>query len=276
MYPIRAIILLTIFLALTGCANLQQDPTRNWSAAQLYAEAKQSLNSGNYEQAIEYYELLEARYPFSRFAQQAQIEIAYTYYRARENAAAIVAVDRFIELNPRHPRLDYAYYLRGLINANQNEGFINRLFPIDPAELDPEPMKVAFQDFSRLIHNYPDSIYTEDARERMIDIRNALAAHELRVATFYMDRRAWAASAARAQYVIRHYQGSDFTPQALAILYRSYRQMDLPHLAEDTLRVLELNYPEAVTLATRQQPIVIRQGDGGVRGWMERLPFFAN
>ena len=273
----RVFVIFLAMITVFGCASWKEDPTRNWSASQIYAEAKRSLDAGNFEQAIEYYELLEARYPFGRFAQQAQIEIAYAYYRAGDAETAIVAVDRFIQLNPRHPNLDYAYYLRGLVNSNRNRGFLNRLFPLDPAELDPRPMETAFRDFGRLVRDYPDSIYAEDARDRMVFLRNSLAAYELRVAQFYLERRAWAAAAARAQHVVNRYQGASLMPQALAIIYRSYMALDLPHLANDALRVLELNFPDYAVVAQDNRPIVIDSGRaGGLRTWVDRLPFFTN
>ena len=272
----RVFVIFLVMITAFGCASWKEDPTRNWSASQLYAEAKRALDAGDYDQAVEYYELLEARYPFGRFAQQAQIEIAYAYYRAGESELAITAIDRFIQLNPRHPNLDYAYYLRGLVNANRNLGFLNRLFPLDPADQDPRPMETAFRDFNRLVRDYPDSIYADNALERMVVLRNSLAAHELRVATFYMERQAWAAAANRAQHVVNRYQGSSLMPQALAIMYRSYRALDLPHLAEDALRVLELNYPQYMAFAQGSDPVVIQSDSGPLRNVLERLPFFTN
>jgi len=272
----RSLIVLIVIITASGCASLREDPTLNWSASQLYGEAKAALDAGNYEQAVEYYELLEARFPFGRFAQQAQIEIPYAYYRAGEPEAALAAVDRFVQLNPRHPNLDYAYYLRGLINFNRDQGFLTRLFPMDPAEMDTKPLQQAFQDFGRLINEFPDSRYAEDSRQRMIFIRNALASHELRVAEFYVERQAWVAASQRARYVIERYQGADVMPQALAILYQSYRALDLEDHAENTMAVLELNFPEHAAAARAGRPITVGAEAGGLRRWVERLPFFAN
>ena len=272
----RSLIVLIVIITVSGCASLREDPTLNWSASQLYGEAKAALDAGNYEQAVEYYELLEARFPFGRFAQQAQIEIPYAYYRAGEPEAALAAVDRFVQLNPRHPNLDYAYYLRGLINFNRDQGFLTRLFPMDPAEMDTKPLQQSFQDFGRLINEFPDSRYTEDSRQRMIFIRNALAAHELRVAEFYVERRAWVAASQRARYVIERYQGAEVMPQALAILYQSYRALDLEDHADNTMAVLELNFPEHAEAARAGRPITVGAEAQGFRRWVERVPFFAN
>lgn len=272
----RSLIVLIVIITASGCAGLREDPTSNWSASQLYSEAKAALNGGDYQKAVEYYEILEARFPFGRYAQQAQIEIPYAYYKAGETEAALAAVDRFVQLNPRHPNLDYAYYLRGLANFDQNTGLFSRIFPMDPSEMDTEPLQQSFQDFGRLVNEFPESRYSEDARERMIYIRNALAAHELRVAQFYADRQAWVASSQRARYVVERYQGAEVMPQALAMLYQSYRALELDDHAENTMAVLELNFPEYAENARAGRPIVLGQESTGLRRWMERLPFFAN
>jgi len=272
----RWFVTLSVILTLSACASWKEDPTRNWSASQLYGEAKAALDGGSYDQAVEYYELLEARFPFGRFAQQAQIEIPYAYYKAGESEAALVAVDRFIQLNPRHPNLDYAYYLRGLVNFNRDQGFLTNIFPMDPAELDTKPLNQAFQDFSRLVNEFPESRYAADSRQRLIFIRNALAAHEVRVAEFYMERRAWVAASQRARYVVERYQGAEVMPQALAILVQSYQALDLADLAEDTMAVLELNYPQQAAMLREGRPVTLDTETGGMRGWIERIPFFAN
>lgn len=272
----RWFVILSVILTLSACASWKEDPTRNWSASQLYAEAKDALDGGSYEQAVEYYELLEARFPFGRFAQQAQIEIPYAYYKAGEPEAALVSVDRFIQLNPRHPNLDYAYYLRGLINFNRDQGFLSNIFPMDPAEMDTKPLNQAFQDFSRLVNEFPESRYAADSRQRLIFIRNALAAHEIRVAEFYMERRAWVAASQRARYVVERYQGTEVMPQALAILVRSYQALDLADLADDAMAVLELNYPDQAAMLRAGRPVTLDSESGGMRRWIERIPFFSN
>ncbi len=232
--------LLSISL-IAGCGAKRQDPTRDWSPSQLYTEARAALDRGNFDQAVGYYESLEARYPFSRFAQQAQLEVAYAYYRADEPDMALAAADRFIQINPRHPYVDYAYYLKGLVNAKRHQGFVDRWFPRDVRERDPEPLRQAFEDFSTLVRNFPDSQYADDARQRMIYLRNMLAGHELYVAEFYMRRGAWLAAAQRGRMVVERYHESDVTLDALEIMVRAYRKLDLDDLAEDALRVLEVN-----------------------------------
>ncbi|MGM0554567.1 MAG: outer membrane protein assembly factor BamD [Pseudomonadota bacterium] len=273
---LRLFVVLILALAVTGCAGWRDDPTRGWSASQIYGEAKKALNEGTYDQAVEYYELLEARYPFGRFAQQAQIEIPYAYYKAGEPEAALAAVDRFVQLNPRHPHLDYAYYLRGLINFNRQQGFMSRLLPMDPAEMDPEPLDRAFHDFDRLLREFPDSRYAVDSHQRMVFIRNTLAEHELNVAEFYMERTAWVAAAERARHVVATYPGAEAMPRALGVLHRAYSELGLTEHAESAMMVLELNYPEAAVAVRAGRPIATDDDPQGLWRVFERLPFFTN
>ena len=239
-----SLIFLTTLLSialLAGCGTNRQDPTRDWSASQLYSEARASLDQGNFDQAVGYYESLEARYPFSRFAQQAQLEVAYAYHKADESEMALAAADRFIQINPRHPYVDYAYYLKGLVNATRGQGYIERWFPRDPSSRNPAHLRQAFEDFSTLLRTYPDSRYADDSYQRLIYLRNVLAAHEISVADFYMRRGAWLAAAQRGRYVIERYSESEATLDALEIMVRAYHQLELDDLAEDALRVLQHN-----------------------------------
>ncbi|WP_019591095.1 outer membrane protein assembly factor BamD [Thioalkalivibrio sp. ALE20] len=270
----RLFVILIVALLLAGCEGWRADPTAGWSASQLYSEAKSALDSGNYSQAVEYYELLEARYPFGRFAQQAQIEIPYAYYKAGEPEPALAAVDRFEQLNPRHPNLDYAYYLRGLINFNRDQGFLSNVFPMDPTEMDQGPLMDAYEDFDRLIRTFPDSPYSADAHPRMVFILNTLAANELRIAEFYMERTAWVAAAERARHVLATYPNADVTPQALSVLYHSYRELGLDDHADATLSVLELNDAEAAVAVRGGEHLSVEVERGGLWRAFERLPFF--
>ena len=240
----RAVFVLIAVSLLSACASLQSDPTADWSAARLYSEAKDQLDNGNYEQAINYFETLEARYPFGRYAQQAQLEIAYAYYKYDEPDSAIAAADRFIKLNPRHPHVDYAYYLKGLVNFNRGSGFMDRLIKRDPSDMDPQPLTQAYNDFSTLVQRFPDSRYAPDARQRSIFLRNELAEYEIKVADYYVRRGAWLAVAKRCQYVLETYPGAEVTPKALALLARAYAELGMTDLERDTRRVLEQNYPD--------------------------------
>lgn len=243
---ITTLLLLLTLLLTGGCSLLPDkiDETRDWSADRLYSEAKSALDEGDYENAIRFYELLEARFPFGRYAQQAQLEIIYAYYKYDESPSAVAAADRFIKLHPRHPNVDYAYYMKGLANFNMGRGLIERYLPRDESQRDPGAARQSFQDFSDLVLRFPDSKYAADARQRMLFLRNNLAQYELNVADYYMRRGAYVAAANRARYVVENYPRTPATPDALAMLARAYRAMDMDDLAADALRVLKLNYPE--------------------------------
>ncbi|MFN3543809.1 MAG: outer membrane protein assembly factor BamD [Thiobacillus sp.] len=234
-------------LALGGCGLLPevQDETSGWSAQRLYAEAKDNLNSGNYERAVKLYETLEARYPFGRYAQQAQLEIAYAYYKDNEPISAIAAADRFIKLHPNHPHVDYAYYLKGLVNFNDDLGLLGNLVDQDLAERDPRAARDAFLAFKELVTRFPDSKYAPDSIARMKYLVNALARHEVHVAKYYLKRKAWVAAANRAKEVLKTYPEAPAMEEALAILIVAYDNLKLTDLRDDAKRVLALNFPNS-------------------------------
>jgi outer membrane protein assembly factor BamD len=242
--------LLATFM-LSGCSLIpeQIDVTKDWSASKFYAEAKKALGEGDYEEAIKYYEILEARYPFGKYAQQAQIEIAYAYYKYDEPESALAAADRFIKLYPRHPNIDYMYYLKGLVNFNAGRDLISKYLPQDPTQRDPGTARASFDDFTILLKRYPQSKYVKDARQRMIFLRNNLAEYEIHVANYYMRRDAYVAAANRAKYVVENYQRTTAVPKGLAIMAKAYRLLGLQDLADDSLRVLRLNYPDHPEIA---------------------------
>ena len=222
----------------------RDDPTAGWSAKRLYDEARSALDSGNYQTAIEYYEKLDSRYPFGPYAQQGHMEIVYAYYKGDEPASAIAAADRFTKLHPRHPNVDYVYYVKGLTNFNQGKGMLHGILPTDDSQRDPGAARQAFNDFSELVQRFPESEYAADAAQRMVYLRNTLAEYELHVARYYMRREAYVAAANRAKYVIENYQRTPSVPDALVLMANAYREMELYDLSADALRVLEHNYPE--------------------------------
>jgi len=247
----RLAALLLVATLAAGCGWLPKpkDETAGWSASRLYSAARAAMSEGDWETAIKYLETLEARYPFGRYAQQAQLEVAYAYYKYDEPESALAAADRFIKLYPRHPHVDYAWYLKGLINFNRGRGFLDRIFPKDPARLDQTALRQAYRDFGELVRRFPDSRYAPDARQRMVYLRNVMAEHEVVVAEFYMERRAYVAAVNRARQVVERYDGAPAMADALAILVRAYRALDLPRLAADAERVLRLNFPDHPLLA---------------------------
>lgn len=222
----------------------KKDETEDWTAEKLYSDAKKDLDSGYYSKAIELYEKLQARHPFGTFSQQAQLDLAYAYYKSDEPASAVAACERFIKLYPKQPHVDYAYYLKGLANFNQNKGLTERYLPIDPSQRDQGAAMKSFEDFSELVKRFPNSRYVEDARQRMIHLRNLLAQREVDIARYYMRRGAYVAAANRARYVVEHYQRAPIVPDALAVMAKAYRILELNELSDDALRVLELNDPK--------------------------------
>lgn len=239
------ILLLILLLFTASCSYFgeKEDETQDWSAEQLYAEAKSALDSNNYKRAVEYYEKLEGRFPFGVYGQQALLDLAYAYYRNDDPDAAISAAQRFIKLYPQNAHVDYAYYIKGLANFNRGKGFTQRFLPIDEAQRDPGSALAAFQDFSELVRLFPESEYAEDSKQRMVYLRNLLANHEVNVANYYMRRGAFVAAANRARYVVEKYPRTPAVPDALAIMAKAYKVMEMDDLSDDALRVLELNYP---------------------------------
>jgi len=230
-----------------GCGLLpeQIDKTEGWSAQQFYTTAKDHAESGNYQTAAKYYETLQARYPFGRYAQQAQLELIYVYHKDGQIDQAVAAADRFIRTYPRHPSVDYAYYMRGLVNFNRgNSGIAERLLPTDPEKTDTSIAMQAFNDFAELVERFPDSRYADDAAQRMVFLRNNMAAYEIHVADYYMRRKAHVAAANRAKYVLENFARTPAAANALAILTEAYLEMGMEDLAADSLRVLQMNHPE--------------------------------
>lgn len=229
-------------LLLIGCSGLdEKDETRDWSQQKLYTEATDEMRAGNYERAIKYYEILESRYPFGKYARQSQINLAYAYYRFSEPESAIAAADRFIKLHPRHPATAYAYYLKGLINFNRRLSFLDRFLPTDTSQRDPGAALESYKDFAEVVRKFPNSEYAVDAARRMLNLRNNLARYENHVARFYMRRGAYVAAANRAEYVVQNYQRTPALREALEIMIEAYDKLGMEELKEDTRRVLALN-----------------------------------
>ena len=220
------------------------DPTRDWSARRLYDTAKADLNRGAYEEAIGYYEKLEVRYPFGPLAMQGQLDLVYAYYKFDKPASALAAADRFIKLHPRHPNVDYAYYIKGLVRFVGGNSVLDRFVTKDLSEHDASAALQAFRAFEELIQRFPESRYADDSRQRMQFLKNLLAMHEIHVARYYITRGVWLAAANRARYVVENYQGTPAISDALAVMTIAYREMGLDDLASDAARVLSLNYPD--------------------------------
>ena len=243
-------VIAALFLAtlLSGCGLLPdlKDETVGWSANKLYSEAKFAMSEGAYESAITYYEKLESRFPYGRYAQQAQMDVAYAYWKSGERESALAACDRFIKLHPNHPNVDYVYYLRGLINFNEDLGLMGLLSQQDMTERDPKGARESFDAFRELITRFPDSKYTPDATLRMKYLVNALASLEIHVARYYMKRGAYVAAVNRAQYAVKTYPDVPATEEALFIMVKAYDQLGMNDLRDDAERVMRKNFPNSV------------------------------
>ena len=247
---ILTLLLLACLALVSGCGLLpdQIDETASWSASKLYTEAKYEMDEGRYEQAVKYFEKLEARYPFGVFAQQAQMEIAYAHYRDGEPALALAAIDRFIKLHPDHPQVDYMYYLRGLANFNDKVGLLQYWSKEDVSERDPKAAQDAFDAFKLLVTRFPDSKYAPDATIRMKFLINTLAQYQVHVAKYYYRRGAYLAAANRAQLAVERYGDAPAIEEALFLLVCTYEKLGLPQLRDDADRVFRKNFPNSVFL----------------------------
>lgn len=236
---------LALFLLLTliACSSTLPDAAKNVPAEEMYNDAKNSLDEKSYEEAVKKFEALQSRYPYGRYAQQAQLEIAYAYYKQTEPESAIAAADRFIKQYPNNPHVDYAYYLKGLANFNADIGLFGLAFGQDPTERDPKASQDSFAAFKDLVMRFPASKYAADSRLRMQYLLNSLAKYEIHVARYYLRRGAHVAAVNRAKEVFTLYPNTPSTRDALLILVQGYDALGLKQLRDDAQRVLDKNFP---------------------------------
>jgi len=243
----RSVALFALLLA--ACSFIDKhDPTAGYSAEKLYREAKEALDGGQYDLAIKRYETLESRFPYGRYSQQGQLEIAYAYYKQSEQASAVAATERFMKLHPNHPNVDYAYYLKGLVYFNEDLGLLGKISRQDRTERDPKAARESFDAFKELVQRFPESKYTPDALARMKYLVNALASHEVHVARYYMKRGAYVAASNRAQYALRNYPQAPAQEDALLIMIQAYDVLGMHELRNDAERVLRKNFPDSAQL----------------------------
>ena len=238
-------VILTLLLCACGLMPEVKDETSGWSADKLYTEAKEEIAKTGYANAIKYLEKLEARYPYGRYAQQAQLELAYVYFKDNDHASAIAACERFVKLHPNHPNVDYIYYLKGLINFNEDLGLLGKLSKQDLSERDPKAARDSFEAFKELVTRYPDSKYTPDAIARMKYLVNALASYEVHVARYYMRRSAFIAAANRAQFALLNYSQAPAIEEALFVMVKAYDALGMTDLRDDADRVMHKNFPNS-------------------------------
>jgi len=243
--PLWAAAVLGAALLLAGCSSTPKEDVDSAAAVErLYADAKDDMASGGWERAIKTLERVEGRAAGTLLAQQATLDLAYAQYRTGERAASLATLDRFIKLNPSSPALDYALYLRGIVNFNENLGILGSLARQDLSERDQQASRDAYQAFRQLVVQFPQSRYADDGRARMDYIVNALADYELHVARYYVRRGAYLAAANRAQHVIQEYPQTPANEEALYIMQLSYERLGLDQLRTDTERVLKQNFPD--------------------------------
>ena len=253
MLPALAAVATGWLLAACGGLDSVADETKGWSAQKLYAEARAQLDTRNYERAVSYYQKLEGRYPYGRFAQQSQMELAFAYYKDKDPAGAITAAERFIKNYPNHPNVDYLYYLKGLANFNDDLGIMGFVSNQDMSERDPKAARDAFDAFKELVAKFPDSKYSPDAIERLNYLVNALAAHEIHVARYYMKRGAFVAATNRVQYSLKTYPQAPANEEGVMLMVKSYDALGMKDLRDDAERVMLKNFPHSKYL----------KGDGG-------------
>ncbi len=266
-------VILCLSLTIAGCSKDEVEDDLAATEQAAYSSAQSSLRAGNYQGAIQKLQLLESRFPFGRYAEQAQLEIIFAYYKSAQPEAARAAADRFIRLHPTHPNLDYAYYLKGMISFEQDRNFLSSFIPMDPTTRDPGAARQSFNDFSQLIRRFPNSEYAPDAQQRMKYLRNLLAAAEVNVARYYIRRGAFIAAANRGRWVFENYQGAASVPDALAIRVEAYKLLAMEELADPALSVLNTNYPEHDSLdedGNFRKTRSIRKAD---RGWLNIISF---
>jgi outer membrane protein assembly factor BamD len=249
---LRSLAVIAVVLALSACGGdsaVKKDATQGWSVEKLYAEAKAEATAGNYRRAISYFERLSSRFPYGKYAQQSQLDLAYAYFKDREPASAIATCDRFLKLYPNHPNADYAYFLKGLISFNEDLGIAAKVTDQDMTDRDPQAMRESFYALQELVTRYPESRYTPDALRRMQYLVNALASAEVKVADYYLRRKAYVAAVNRAQFAIDNYPQAPALERALEVLAESYRAMGLTDLEKDAMRMLSINFPKSARFA---------------------------
>ncbi|OOG51919.1 outer membrane protein assembly factor BamD [Polaromonas sp. C04] len=246
---VPVLLLVSLGALVSGCSTTTKDETAGWSPNKIYAEAKDNMDSGGYDKAVPLFEKLEGRAAGTPLAQQAQIDKAYAQYKGGEQAQAIATLDRFMKLHPASPAMDYALYLKGLVNFNDDLGLFSFLTRQDLSERDQKAAKDSFESFKELATRFPDSRYTPDARQRMTYIVNSLAAYEVHVARYYYTRGAYVAAINRAEVALRDYRDVPALEEALYIMVKSYDALGMTQLRDDTKRVMEKSYPKSEYLS---------------------------
>ena len=268
----RQLVLLVIVVLLSACRGDEAADRFDIyeTEREFYDSAQGSLRAGNFQQAVLKLQRMEARFPFGRYAEQAQLELIYAYYRSQQPESARIAADRFIRLHPQHINVDYAYYLRAMASYDEDRSFLSDVLPIDPSTRDPGSARTAFNDFAQLIQRYPESKYAPDAQQRMVFLRNLLADYEVHVGRYYIERGAYIAAANRGRYVFENYQQTPAVADGLAIMVEAYKLLGMDRLAGETLEVLNLNHPDHPQLDGKGN---FRFSRTAAKSWLNILTF---
>lgn len=260
---------------LWGCASNDEDSdfTADSGEQQIYDQAQRYLNARNFDLSIRALQALESRYPFGRYAEQAQLELIYAHYGGFAPEAAVEAADRFIRLHPQHPNVDYAYYMKGLATATSSTDFLSRFTPTDKTKRDTGFAKEAFAEFSQLVSRFPDSPYASDAKARMVYLRNLLARNEIHVANYYFRRGAYLAAANRGRYVVENFQRTPAVADGLAVMAQGYLLLGMDDLAQDAIDTLALNFPEHPAINKDGEFDTVYTQEGVQRSFVNRASF---
>lgn len=235
-------------MSLSACTSVedeQRELVANQGAQALYNQAKENLENGNFSAAAQTLSLIDSKFPFGPLSHQVQLDLIYAYYKSGNVDQTLATIDRFIRLNPNHVDVEYALYMRGVVNMEQDSNLFQELFQVDRSDRDPSKSKEAFEDFRRLVENHPDSKYAADAKQRMLHIKDRLAKYEIAVARFYMRREAWVAAANRGRYVLEHFSDTPQVQPALEIMIASYDNLGLSDLKNNAIKTLRINYPDS-------------------------------
>ncbi len=235
-------------VSLTACSSVEDDQRKlveNQGPNALYKEAKRNMDAGNFSAAAQILSNIDSKFPFGPLSHQVQLDLIYAYYKSGDVDKTLATIDRFVRLNPNHADVEYAIYMRGVTNMEQDNNLFQEMFGVDRSDRDPSKSKEAFEDFRRLLEKHPDSKYAADAKQRMLHIKNRLAKYEIEVARFYMRREAWVAAANRGRYVLEYFPDTEQVQQALEVMVSSYDQLGLDELKNNAIKTLQLNYPNS-------------------------------
>lgn len=245
---LSAVVAVLAAVSIGGCSSVednQRELVENQGAQALYKEAKRNLDNGNFSAAGQILGTIDSKYPFGPLSHQVQLDLIYAYYKSGNVEQTLATIDRFIRLNPNHVDVEYALYMRGIVNMEQDSNLFQELFSVDRSDRDPSKSKEAFEDFRRLVEKHPDSKYTPDGKQRMLHIKDRLAKYEIAVARFYMRREAWVAAANRGRYVLEYFPDTPQVQPALEIMIASYDNLGLNDLKSNAIKTLKVNYPDS-------------------------------